>query len=331
MTETSSGSYTSLYEVKTLDQIPTCVLRFLTVLGPFFQKLAKLLQIITWRHSNSRYSVLIVLIWISVCLFTWELLALLPSLVLISLARDWFKLKTNKTRREQLEKKRQLDRERNLNEYDDDDDDRAKQLRLQQQKEEEEELLISRKIIPDDQVLLDDTLEDIATINECIDCFREQWRPIWNYMDGTNKAKSVSILSVLMYVWPIWFISCWLFGAHLMLCLLGTWFFISPSPQYKLIVNTMMKNKVFKHMLTSLWAYGVAFITSCVFFTPFSKKFSVKKWFLSIWQKTKIEKSKAMAVIDSIKEQEEQQQKGTRSGMVFQFEIYENQVYNIHV
>lgn len=318
----TEGSFTSLYKVKSLDQIPTCVLRFLTVLGPFFHQLAKLCQIVTWRHSNSRYSVLAVLIWITTCLFSWQLLALLPCLVVISLARDWFKQKTIKTKREQLERKRQLDRERNLKDQDDDDDDRAKQLRLQQQKEEEEELLISRKITPDDQVLLDDTLQDIAVINECIDHFIRQFKPFYEYVDGTDRAKSISILSVLMYVWPIWILSCWLFGAHTIFCLLGTLFLVSSSPQCHLVWTTIKKNRVIQYILTSLWAYGVAFVTTMI---PTAKKTKKKNWFLSFWQRAKLEKSKAVAVLDQQPVSVQDENKGTRSEMIFQFEIYENQ------
>jgi len=193
-------SFSSPYKVQTLDQIPTPLLKLLVVLGPTLQSTAKFVDILMWRTKQPRQSVLVVLLWICLCLWTWQCLAFgIPTLVVYKLARDWLFIKTSKTRRDALEKKRQeqrLKREAQLEE-DYSDDERITQLRLQQQKEEEDEL-ISRKIRPEGEVSLDDTLEDLAIVNTFIDHVRLQVKRLLIRVDGTRADTAISCLSFLI-------------------------------------------------------------------------------------------------------------------------------------
>lgn len=331
-------SFSSPYKVQTLDQIPTPLLKLLVVLGPTLQSTAKFVDILMWRTKQPRQSVLVVLLWVCVCLWTWQCLAFgLPALVVYKLSRDWLFVKTSKSRREAMEKKRQeqrLKREAQLEE-DYSDDERITQLRLQQQKEEEDEL-ISRKIRPEGEVSLDDTLEDLAIVNTFIDYIRLQVKRILIHVDGTRADAAISCLSFLMYTGPLWILICWIAGAHLVLAVAGALLLVSPSPWFHIIVMSLRNNIVLKHALAAAWAYGVAFVTTSLASCSFkkkasaqgkkqSKKASVKSWISSVLTRAKSEKSRALGVIESKEKVEQDGNKGTRSEMVFQFEVYENQ------
>ncbi|KAI8985449.1 integral peroxisomal membrane peroxin-domain-containing protein [Pilobolus umbonatus] len=318
-------NFSSPYAVPNIDQIPTPILRLLVVMGPTLRQTTKVIDIITWKTDQPRLSVLAVLIWVMACLWTWQLLAFgIPSLVLYKLAKDWLSVNTSRARREGLEKLRQTQRQlreeklRKAGELDEDDDDeRMVQLRLQQQKEEEDEL-ISRKIRPEGEVSLDDALEYLGTLNAFIDHIRTRIQSVLVYVDGTRPDKVISLLSMLMYVWPLWIIVNWLLGPHLMFAVLGSIALISPSPWFSVISMAIRRNIVLTHLLTAFWAYGVALLTM-----TFTRPISIKEWLKSFIKRARTEKSKAMDVIKPTVEDEER--KGTRSEMIFQFEVYENQ------
>lgn len=331
-------SFSSPYKVQTLDQIPTPLLKLLVVLGPTLQSTAKLVDILMWRSKQPRQSVLVVLIWICLCLWTWQFLAFgLPIIVVYKLARDWLFIKTSKSRREAMEKKRQeqrLKREAQLEE-DYSDDERITQLRLQQQKEEEDEL-ISRKIRPEGEVSLDDTLEDLAIVNTFIDHVRLQIKRFLIHVDGSRTDIAISCLSFLMYSWPLWILICWAAGAHLVFAIAGALLLVSPSPWFHIITMSLRNNVVLKHVLAAAWAYGVAFVTTSLSSLNLKrnstskgkkqkKRDIVKNWVSSVMTRAKSEKSKALEVIENKGKVEQNEQKGTRSEMIFQFEVYENQ------
>jgi membrane protein implicated in regulation of membrane protease activity len=334
----STLSFSSPYKVQTLDQIPTPLLKLLVVLGPTLQSTAKFVDILMWRTKQPRQSVLVVLIWICLCLWTWQCLAFgLPIIIVYKLARDWLFVKTSKSRREAMEKKRQEQRLKREAQLEDDysDDERITQLRLQQQKEEEDEL-ISRKIRPEGEVSLDDTLEDLAIVNTFIDHVRLQIKRLLIHVDGSHADTAISCLSFLMYAWPLWIFICWTAGAHLVLAIAGALLLVSPSPWFQIITMSLRNNVVLKHVLAAVWAYGVAFVTTSLFSLNFKRSLTskfkkqkkrdiVKNWISSVITRAKSEKSKALEIIENKEKVEQDGQKGTRSEMIFQFEVYENQ------
>ncbi|CEP14776.1 hypothetical protein [Parasitella parasitica] len=331
-------SFSSPYKVQTLDQIPTPILKLLVVLGPTLQSTAKLVDILMWRTKQPRQSVLVVLIWICLCLWTWQCLAFgLPGLVVYKLARDWLFVKTCKSRREAMEMRRREQRSKREAQLEEDysDDERITQLRLEQQKEEENEL-ISRKIRPEGEVSLDDTLEDLAVVNAFIDHVRLQIKRFLVHVDGSRADAAISCLSFLMYTWPFWILICWVAGAHLVFAIAGASLLVSPSPWFSVIFMSLRNNVVLKHILAAAWAYGVAFITTSLSFFDFKrgsaskskrqkKRIAVKDWISSVMTRAKSEKTKALQVMESKETLEQDGNKGTRSEMIFQFEVYENQ------
>lgn len=347
----ASLSFTSPYNVSTLDQIPTPLLKLLVVLGPTLRTASGCVDILLWRSSSPRQSILVVLLWILGCLFTWQLLAFgLPALVLYKLANDWLSVKTSKSRREALEKARhqqrlaqqeKLKRDRYAHEQDEEEeeDERIKQLRQQQEKEEQDELLISRKIRPNNQVSLDDTLEDLANVNIFIDHVVFHAKRVMVKVDGTKNDTAISVLSVLLYVWPVWILVNWLLGAHVVVAIMGAFVLISPSPWFKIIVLAVQRNTILKHCVAASWAYGVALITttftclpwihhykkaSTITTTPNSKTAMIKQWIHSLFSRAESEKQKALKVLTEEAKLLDDA-KGTRSEMIFQFEVFENQ------
>lgn len=325
-------SFSSPYTVQTLDQIPIPLLKLLVVLGPTLQCISRLIDILMWRTSQPRQSVLIVLLWIMSCLWTWQLLAFgLPMLILYKLGKDWLSVKTSKSRREAMEKarseQRQLREEKlKRDRYHDEEDDEVS--RLQQQKEEEDEL-ISRKIRPEGQVSLDDTLQDLVIVNGFIDHVVLNLKRVWIHLDGSKSDTVVSVLSILLYTWPVWIILNWILGAHMILAIVGAGLLISPSPWFNTIILAMRRNIILKHLLAATWAYGVAFITTTVGHLSWPQKsvkktIVVKNWIFSVLSRAKTEKSKALKLIETDGNNVDVST-GTRSEMIFQFEVFENQ------
>ena len=324
--------FSSPYTVHTLDNIPTPVLKLLVSLGPSLQYASQLVEIIMWRSAQPRQSVLLVLIWIVSCLWTWPLLAFgFPFLIVYKLGRDWLLLKTSRQRRETMERVREaerLKREEKLrqNRYHDEEDDDEVAQRLQQQKEEEDEL-ISRKIRPEGEVSLDDTLKHIAIVNTFIDAIALQIQSVATQVDGTRQDAAIAVLSVMMYAWPIWIVLTRLMGTPMVFAVVGTILLISPSPWFRIVVLALRKNIILKHLLSASWAYGVALITSIIHcFTSkqtTSSKKGIKHWFITLFYRAKAEKAKALNVLET--KETIQDTKGTRSEMVFQFEVFENQ------
>lgn len=341
----SSGGvldFSSPYTVHTLDEIPTPVLKLLVVLGPTLHQAARLIDVIMWRTSQPRQSVLVILLWVMTCLWTWQLLALgLPFLVVYKLGRDWLLLKTSRQRREAMEKVRQEQRrlrEEKLkqNRYHDEEDEDEVQLRLKQQKEEEDEL-ISRKIRPEGEVSLDDTLHDLTVVNAFIDTLAGHCKRIFEHVDGTRSDAAINVLSILLYVWPLWIIVNWLFGVHVVLAVVGAILLASPSPSFQIVCMALGRNIILKHLISALWAYGVALVTTTIAFvtrTPSAastaiapkKKSKKSGWISSVLSRAKSEKSKALQLLEKSTAKAENDTKGgTRSEMIFQFEVFENQ------
>ncbi|KAI9255640.1 Peroxin/Dysferlin domain-containing protein [Phascolomyces articulosus] len=345
--DTSSNdgrSFTSPYTVQTLDQIPTPILKMLVVLGPLIRTCASIVQVITWSTPDPRQSILALLLWISLCLWTGPVLTfVLPSMILVKLARGWLNVRTLRTRRERLEKERQLQRlkqekeDAENNDYYDDDDRR----RRRQQQEEEEQLLISRKFQPEGHVSLDDTLRNLAVVNAYVDRVRRwiQWSRD-ELLDGSRPDVITSTLTMMLYAWPIWILLNWVLGTHGIIALVGSFLLVSPSPWFKVIVMAMRRNVLVTHAFAACWAYGVALVISMVsvaipFRTPAAatgtpvtgSNSRFKSWITRLMKRARREKSKAMAVIKSENQVEEQNttSNGLRTEMIFQFDIYENQ------
>ncbi|KAI8991368.1 Peroxin/Dysferlin domain-containing protein, partial [Mycotypha africana] len=314
-------SFTSPYKAQTIDQIPTPILKGIIVLGPIIRLAVQFLQILLWKTSNPRQSFLVVLVYICLCLWAQQVIMFgLPCIVIYKLGRDWICLRTNQRRRETLEKKRQQERMKRyqmLNEeMDDENDDRLQQLRKQQQKEEEEEMYISRKIYPVGQITLDDTIQDINTMNECIDevkqhLLQQSW--LTRYLEGTHTEMMISILTVWMYVTPIWVVLCWLWGTRVMMAAAGSLILVSPAPWFQLIVVVLKRNTVLRHILAALYAYGIACIlTACQYLriSPFSTAYRKQQKKLNRNVKSNSSTNNSSS---------------RRNEMVFHFEIFENQ------
>ncbi|CEG73723.1 hypothetical protein RMATCC62417_09051 [Rhizopus microsporus] len=311
-------SFTSPYTVKTLDQIPTPVLKLLVSLGPALRYIAQLAQVIMWKSSQPRLSILMVLIWIITCLWTWQLLALgFPGLILYKLAQDWLAVRMNRVRRENLEKVRQEQRRKREEKLRQEDDDDERNRYLEQQKEEEANELISRKIRPAGQVSLDDTLEDLVIINAFLD---HAQRYVERAINIIGESNPVSVLSVLMYVAPLWILINWWFGAQVIMAIVGAVLLVSPSPWFQIIVSSMRRNIVLKHLLAAMWAYGVAVIVSV-----FRFDLQFKERIRTMLRRAKKAKANALSMIEKPVEIQQDDSKGTRTEMIFQFEVYENQ------
>ena len=351
-TTTSSSndgrSFTSPYTVQTLDQIPTPILKMLVILGPLIRHCAHIIQVITWATPDSRQSILALLLWIGLCLWTAPVLTfVLPTLIIVKLAKGWLNVRTLRARRERLEKERQIQRVKqqedakknnNENDYYEDDDRRR---RKQQQEEEEEQLLISRKFQPEGHVSLDDTLVNLAIVNAYVDRVR-QWIH-WirdELLDGARPDVVTSTLTMLLYAWPIWIILNWVLGAHGIFALVGSFLLVSTSPWFKVIVMAIRRNVLITHAIAACWAYGVALVISMVsvavpFRTPATATTAsdsprgshFKSWITRLMKRARREKSKAMDVLKNENEAEEKDaSNGLRTEMIFQFDIYENQV-----
>lgn len=324
-----SMSFSSPNTIQTLDQIPIPLLKLMVVLGPTLRYISRVVEIIMWRTDQPRQSVLMVLLWVMTCLWTWQILAFgLPLLLLYKLGRDWLSVKTSKARRESMEKTRQsqrLVREEKLkrDRYHDEEDDEV--TRLQQQKEEEDEL-ISRKIRPEGQVSLDDTLQDLAIVNGFIDHVVLNLKRLWIHLDGSRSDTVISVLSIMVYIWPVWILLNWILQPHLILAILGGLLLISPSPWFAIITMALRKNLILKHLIAAIWAYGVAFVTTTLSYfssDKIKKSFAIRPWISSVLSRAKSEKEKALNMLETSSSEDESM--GKRSEMIFQFEVYENQ------
>lgn len=334
--EKETLSFSSPHSVQTFDQIPIPLLKLMVILGPTLQCLAQVIDIVMWRTPQPRQSVLMVLLWVLSCLWTWQLLAFgLPMLLLYKLGKDWLSVKTSQSRREAIKKARTEQRQRReerlkRDRYHDEEDDEVS--RLQQQKEEESEL-ISRKIQPEGHVSLDDTLQDLAIVNGFIDHVVLNVNKVWVHLDGSKSDRVVSVLSILLYAWPVWIVLNWMLGAHVILAVVGAGFLVSPAPWFNAIVLAIRRNIILKHVLAATWAYGVAFITITFSYLSWpqeqlasvKKTTMVKNWLFSIFSKAKSEKARALDLIQTTSEDVNTPKDGEQSEMVFQFEVFENQ------
>ncbi|KAI9271455.1 Peroxin/Dysferlin domain-containing protein [Sporodiniella umbellata] len=302
-------SFSSPYMVQNIDQIPTPILKILVALGPFIHCAAQWVQILMWQSSQPRLSFLAVLVWVSVCLWTWQVLALsLPCLVLYKLAQDWLQVRTRRARRETLEKARQEQRKKR--------EEKLKEMEEEDKVEEEKEL-VSRKTRQEWDVSLDDTLADLVIINHFLDYVTQR---VGRMTHTFNEANPLSILSVLMYVTPLWIALNWWLGAHFVLAFTGALLLISPSPWFNIIKDAMLRNIVLRYLFVAIWAYGVAVVT-----TLFRFDLKLKEKIKSLPSKAFKTKSKVSKLIATSSEVKSTQNKGNRTEMIFQFEVYENQ------
>ncbi|KAG0169872.1 peroxisome- protein [Apophysomyces sp. BC1034] len=329
--ESGMHSYSSPYAIDTLDQIPTPVLKSLVGLGPVIKLAAKAADLVTWHTSQPRQSLLVVLVWISCCLWTWQVLAFgVPIFLLSKLWRDWLRVRMSRRRREKLEHERLAQRRKREEQKREDDNDEEDERRIQQQEQEE---LISRKIQPEGQVSLDDTLRDLMIITEHVENARQKIRWAMVYWDGSRPDLVASVLSVVLYLWPTWIVLTWVLGSSGILMLTGAIMLLSPSPWFKVAVLAAHRNVVFSNVLAALWAYGVTVTVTCrhlpsriygkASHTTVNRCDSAKQWFMQLIKRFRVEQSKALHALQT--EEENEAQVGQRSEMVFQFEVYENQ------
>lgn len=332
-TKSELKSFSSPYTVQILDQIPTPILKLLVVMGPAIRHAARLVEIITWQSSSPRQSVLAVLLWIACCWWTRAIFMFgLPSLMLAKLGRDWLRVRITRARREKLERQRLLEEE----------EGKKSQQRMKQAEDDEQDLLKSRKFQPEGHVSLDDTLQDLVILNAYFDQVLYLVRRINGQLDGSKPEAVVSVLSVALYAWPLWIFVNWILGPSGILAGAGTLVLICCSPWFKVSVMAVRKNILLCHAFASLWAYGVALVVSVLssIILPLQyaskpvdaadnkKHGRMRTWVSKFLHRAQNEKAKALQVTRSnIKEDEDATvQPGSRSEMIFQFEIYENQV-----
>ncbi|CAO3624911.1 unnamed protein product [Cunninghamella echinulata] len=267
----------------------------------------------------------------------------LPGLVLYKLGHDWLRVRTLRTRRDRLERIRlqQLEKQKRQHEdKDHEDDERLKQQRLQQQRETEEEELISRKIQPQGQVSLDDTLMNIMVINGFVDRGLKGLEYILlHFLDGTRPEILIATLSLLVYIIPFWFLLVWLLGTHGMLALLGSAYLFSFSPWYHVLVCAIQRQPLLRYIVSTLWAYSIAVVTSWKAFDFLgnlrissysvdqtqSQPTGFKKWISYIRRKAQDEKQSAINQLKTKQQQSDENNNKSRNEMIFQFEVYENQ------
>lgn len=357
-------SFSSPYSAATLDQIPTPILNVLITLGPYIRYCRKLVQVLAWDSTYSRQSMLLVLLWIAICLWTTQVLTFgVPLAIVYKVCRDWLRVQTARARREKLENERlakrqreQTEKERDRNdtdgEYDDDDDDdyydnddseRLKRQKSKQYQEEEQDL-VSRKFQSPDHVSLDDTLHDLAIISDYVDRLRYKLRRLADRLDGSRPDNLAIVLAILMYMWPSWLLSNWFLGPGGILALIGSLALISLSPWFQLAIMAFTRNVLIMHITAAMWAYSTAFVLSALL-SLVPRRFSVglvpvdrkptsqkKTWFSRFKDIARRNKAEAIKSIKKFEEEEQERQSslpGTRSEMIFQFEVYENQVLTL--
>ncbi|KAI8093095.1 Peroxin/Dysferlin domain-containing protein [Halteromyces radiatus] len=334
--------FSSPYSVYTLENIPPPILKLLLSLGPLLNLIRQAIDIIQWQSSSPRQSILALLIWNSICLWTWTFLGLgIPTLVIVKLAGDWLRVRTLRTRRDRLERARLDQLEKQMLKHQDndhDDDERLLSQRLQQQREAEEEELISRKIQPQGQVSLDDTLQNIMVINLFVDrLLGDVNHFIYNYLDGSRPEILVAVLGALIYLIPAWFLLVFFLDSHGIFALVGSLALLRYSPWFNVILSAVARHTVLRYVVSVFWAYAVAFITSWRAFdflgmlTPTKPSLSprtnpFKQWFSYVRKRVGKEKSSMLTTLQEQRDKDDQQNKKiTKNEMVFQFEVYENQ------
>ncbi|KAI9312753.1 integral peroxisomal membrane peroxin-domain-containing protein [Dichotomocladium elegans] len=318
-------SFSSPHTAQTLDQIPMPILRILVVLGPAIRQIAIAIEIITWRYKEPRLSVLAVLLWIACCWWTSAVLTVgVPTMVVVKMARDWLRVRTLRLKRERLElqraevAKKYDDDDQHSDYYDDDDDAR---LKRQRQRQEEEEL-ISRKLQPEGRVTLDDTLRDLAVINAFVDDVRQRWSVVADRLDGSRPEVVASMLSILLYVWPAWILLNLMIGSRGILALFGTLVLIGESPWFGVMIMALRRSTLLMNILAALWAYGVALVISCgltvvpILHSSSSEKTAKQQ---STWGRIR------SWVGSNNKAADMKGAAGSRSEMIFQFDVFENQ------
>ncbi|RCI05252.1 peroxisome- protein [Rhizopus stolonifer] len=307
-TSSKTHSFTSPQAIPTLDQIPVPVLKLLVSLGPTLRLAARWVSVLQWQ-SSPRDSFLVVLIWICLCLWTWPLLTFgLPCLILYQLSHHWLSIRTLRKKREALEKKRQ---EQPPEHDESEDEDKLQQIRKVQAQDE----LISRKIQHEDHVSLDDTLQDIQKVNQFVESIRHQ--P--SMTQWLKNKPVVFVLTVLMYACPVWWVVCYLLGVHGVLAVMGACVLLKPSGYVQLVLKMMQENAILRQVMAALWAYGVACITT-VFSTR--RRQGWKSRFAGFFDRAKQQKSIAL---DTLTSKSTEDQDASRTEMIFQFEVYENQ------
>ncbi|KAI8342762.1 Peroxin/Dysferlin domain-containing protein [Chlamydoabsidia padenii] len=328
MVKHQETSYSSPYSIGTLDNIPPPILRLLVSLGPLLHTIRQATDIIQWQSSSPRQSILALLLWNLVCLWTRPTLALgLPGVVFYKLFTDWLQFRTSRTRRERLERARcqQLEKQQ-PHDTDHEDDERLTSLRLLQQHEAEQEELIARKIQPEGQVSLDDTLENVSAIVQFIHRLVAIQRTVLDrYLDGTRPEVLVATLGGMVYIVPIWWVVVYWLGSQGTLALLGSFGLVAYSPWTLVLVLAVRRQPLLRYVVVVLWSYSVALVSSWRAFDFLGTNKTTtsikpwKKWWSYIWHRAAHEKQ-AMTADDM-----QTPTKSTRNEMVFQFEIYENQ------
>ncbi|KAI8357288.1 integral peroxisomal membrane peroxin-domain-containing protein [Blakeslea trispora] len=306
-TAKNTHSFSSPHAIQTLDQIPVPALKLLVSLGPTLRLAAQWIDVLLWK-TDKRRSVLLVLLWNSLCLWTGSLLSLgIPCFVLYRLGHSWLAVRTARKKREAVEKQRQEQRDKNKKREDDDEEDRS----------ERDVLPISRKIKSESHVSLDDTLQDIEKVNQFVELIRSQWH---EYTRWFHEQPVVFVLTVLAYASPVWWILCYLLGVQGILALVGSLLLLAPSGYLERIICVIQRNTVTRHLLAAIWTYGVTFTAKLTR----QKREKKKKRGWKAWWNDVLTCAKQQRIAGETLEPTDRK-KTSQVEMIFQFEIYENQ------
>ncbi|OBZ82953.1 Peroxisomal membrane protein PEX30 [Choanephora cucurbitarum] len=302
----SNSSFSSPHAIQTLDQIPVPVLKLLVSLGPTLHLAAKWIDVLLWK-TDRRYSVLLVLLWNSLCLWTWPLLTLgIPCFILYRLGYSWLAVRTARKKREAMEKQRQEQREKKKIEDDDEEEDRS----------EKDVLPISRKIKSQNHVSLDDTMQNIQKVNQFVESIRSQW---YDHTKWFHEQPIVFVLTVLAYACPVWWTLCYLLGVQGMLAMTGTLIILLPSGYPEKVLWVIQRNKITRHALAAIWTYGITCTAKLTSQKREEKKKGWKAWISDFLTRTRQQRIAWETLEPTDKK------KGSQVEMIFQFEVYENQ------
>ncbi|KAI7863461.1 Peroxin/Dysferlin domain-containing protein [Spinellus fusiger] len=313
--EESLPNFSSPYSVDTIDQIPTPILNALVTLGPVLHSLVKLIRIITWQGPYA-LSALAILLWIITCLRTQTVLQCLPLVIVLKLARDWLNVRMLRSLRETFERKRQK---------------KVPKTKVPLQEEalqkDEKEDMVRRKIRPQNQVLLDDTLHDLMVLQQWVAHLQQEINSLLVYLDGTQSECIVAVLGILVYAWPVWWLLVWWLGTHAAVALIGVVVLLRPSPYYQVAKRSVQRNRVLCCLVSSLYGYSIALLSYGLLKPLINTKSigiwqSVCEWYSHIRGRGREEKRKAE---QSIMSAHTLVNGPAKSEMIFQFEVYENQ------
>lgn len=275
-------------DLKDVENIPPLILNILIQLGPVIKCLASFTDILMWKNPST--SILVVLLWITLCTWTQRWLVFgLPCLYLVKLVSNWLNTQMLRRRRETNEYKAKL--------------------------ESTEDLFVSRGIQPIQSISLHDTLDHLKQI-------QIWWSSHCRWRNIPSCANQQIAHILLIYIWPIWAMLNFVLGSHGIFALVGTWFLVSCSPWYQMILFALKKNLILYHYMKAFIDYNIAYLI-CLFTSTTKKRHSCVKTTSS---STTTSLLFSPPPTPSISSSSLKSKENYRCEISLIFEVYENQV-----